>query len=133
MNEKIFRKNDIRGIFPQELNLETIIKIIQILEKYFFKKGKILIAHDVRAGSLYLYKKIIALLKKNKKIKVIKGELMSTPMFYYLIDKLKTNGGIMITASHNPKNYNGLKIINKKNEMIAGKTILKLIKKNESK
>lgn len=134
MNKKIFKKNDIRGNFPKDFSFKTLNQLATIFATYLFQKGKILIAHDARLSSPYLYKTIIKLLlKKNKNLKIIKGKLMSTPMFYYLNKKLKTNGGIMITASHNPKNYNGFKIINKKNQMIGGEEILKLIKNNANK
>ena len=53
--------------------------------------------------------------------------MATTPMFYFLVNKLNAAGGIMITASHNPKEYNGLKVVGKNAEMVGGEEILKLM------
>ena len=60
-------------------------------------------------------------------MRIIDGGLMTTPMFYFLVNHFNADGGIMITASHNPKEYNGLKIINKNAVPISGKEIQKWI------
>jgi phosphomannomutase len=57
--------------------------------------------------------------------------LSTTPMFYFLVKKMNAIGGLMITASHNPKNYNGLKIVDKNALPISGIQILKLMKSTQ--
>ena len=63
----------------------------------------------------------------NSKFIIHEAGIMTTPMLYFLVNKLKADGGIMVTASHNPKEYNGLKIVGKKASMISGKEIEKLL------
>jgi len=50
-------------------------------------------------------------------------------MLYFLVNKLKADFGIMLTASHNPKEYNGLKIVGKNAIPISGKEILRIMNK----
>ena len=52
---------------------------------------------------------------------------MTTPMLYFLVGRRGADAGIMITASHNPKEYNGLKIVKKEAEPFSGKDIYALI------
>jgi len=49
--------------------------------------------------------------------------LITVPMLYFLVNDLKAAGGLMITASHNPKQYNGLKVVGKKVAPLGGKEI----------
>lgn len=128
INPGIFKANDIRGEYPSEINEKIISEIVEKLTK-FFDSGKIVVAHDARLSSPSSYKAVIGQLEaKNSKLKAAKVGLATTPMFYFLVKKLKANGGIMITASHNPKNYNGLKIVDKNALPISGLEIKKLFK-----
>ncbi len=132
MEEKIFKAYDIRGIYPKEINEKIFQKIAKLLAQ-FFQKGKIVVGHDPRLSSSKLYQALIFGLKNNPKIKIIPLGLTSTPMFYFLVNTLKAKGGFMVTASHNPKNWNGLKIVKEKGETLSGKEVLKIIKKYEKK
>jgi phosphomannomutase len=127
MDKSIFKAYDIRGQYPQEINEKTVAEIAPVFIK-FFKKGKIIVGRDVRLSSPKLYKTLIAKLQ-DYKIKAISIGLTTTPMFYFLVSKLKAAGGIMVTASHNPKEYNGLKVVGKKAKMISGYEISKSIRK----
>jgi len=128
MNKNIFKAYDIRGRYPQEINEKTMAEIAPLLAK-IFKNKKIIIGHDARLSSPLLYQAIIKELKKYKIKKIISIGLATTPMIYFLVNNLKTDGGIIITASHNPKEYNGLKVVGKKAKMISGYEISKLIRK----
>jgi len=127
MDKNIFRAYDIRGRYPQEINAANIFLISQALAR-FFKTGSIIIGHDVRIGSRELYRAVFRGLKTNPKLKIIPLGLATTPMFYFLVNYFKSRGGIMITPSHNPKEYNGLKIVGPKAQMISGKQIWRLLK-----
>lgn len=129
-NIGIFKAYDVRGRYPQELNEGAAVKISRAAAKRL--GGKIVIAHDVRLSSPALYKEVLKSLKtKNYKLKAISGGMMTTPMFYFLVNKLKASGGIMITASHNPPEYNGMKIVGKSAMPISGKEILRIMNLDE--
>ncbi len=109
----LFRANDIRGIYPLEINKEIAKKISFTLAN-FLKPRKVLICYDARRSSKDLFKAISqGVLLKNKNIKIFSCGLSSTPFFYWQVQQLKADLGIMVTASHNPPKYNGLKIVKK--------------------
>lgn len=123
MTPSIFKAYDIRGRYPEEINEEAVAEIAKALAKYF-QKGKIIVGHDARLSSPSLYKTLLKSLKISKvKFKIIPAGMITTPMLYFLVVKLKAAGGIMITASHNPKEYNGLKIVGPDAGMVSGKEI----------
>ena len=133
INPKIFKANDIRGKYPQEINETVIAEISRCFVRYFKLKTQnsklktIVVAHDARSSSPKLYQAVLdQLTTYNLKLKTISVGLATTPMFYFLVKKLKASAGIMITASHNPKNYNGLKIVDENALPISGFAIKKL-------
>ena len=102
----IFRAYDIRGIYPKELNE----KIVEKLGKAFgtFNPGKIVIGMDARLSSPALKKNFMKGLISTG-CEAIDIGMVTTPISMFAIKHLKADGGVMITASHNPKEYNGLK------------------------
>lgn len=135
MKSSIFGAYDIRGKYPNEINEKVVGEIIPAIFKVLKVKksgAKIVVGHDVRLSSPSLYKAVIRTLKslqtKNYKLQTITAGMITTPMLYFLVNKLKAAGGIMITASHNPKNYNGLKVVGHKATPISGKEIYGLYK-----
>ncbi|MDP3999663.1 MAG: hypothetical protein Q8P76_03680 [bacterium] len=125
MNEKIFKAYDIRGQYPREINERVVSAIAIKLPKLLGKR--IVVAHDARLSSPALYKAVLKGLQHSNVLKNVR--MTTTPMFYFLVNKLKASGGIMVTASHNPKNFNGLKVVGKNAKPISGKEILLLFKK----
>lgn len=127
----IFGAYDIRGRYPGDINESILAEIIPAVVKILKKKGmtKIIVGHDARLSSPSLYKAVIRTLKslqtKNYKLQTITSGMITTPMLYFLVNKLKAAGGIMVTASHNPKEYNGLKVVCRNATPISGKEILK--------
>jgi phosphomannomutase len=127
MIPSIFKAYDIRGRYPEEINEAAVTEIVKVLAKYF-RKGKIVVGHDARLSSPSLYKAVLQSLKiENLKLKIEAVGLVTTPMLYFLVTKLKATGGIMITASHNPKEYNGLKVVGPNVSMISGKEVWELM------
>jgi len=116
----IFKAYDIRGIFPDELNKDMSYKI-GIAVSYVFRPKKVLVARDMRLSSPVLAKALIKGLIENGTDVVYAG-LCSTPMFYFIMAKNHYDLGIMITASHNPKEYNGMKFMKKGNIAINYET-----------
>lgn len=130
MKPSIFGAYDIRGKYPIDINKESVEEIIpSILKALKPEKGilKIVVGCDARLSSPGLYKAVLKTLKSlptaNYKLKSIAVGMITTPMLYFLVNKLEASGGIMITASHNPKNYNGLKVVGLKAIPISGKEI----------
>jgi phosphomannomutase len=124
----IFKAYDIRGIYPTEIN-ESVVREIGAGLVKMFGSGTVIIGHDSRLSSPALYRAILREFKENKKkIKIIAAGLITTPTLYFLVNKLKARGGVMVTASHNPKEYNGLKVVGEKAKMISGKEIYELLR-----
>ncbi|MFA6272875.1 MAG: hypothetical protein WC673_00045 [Candidatus Paceibacterota bacterium] len=112
---EIFRANDIRGLYPSEINKTIAFKIGEALAN-IFPDGIVVIAHDARNGAKVLTEALAEGFqrgwKEQKKVHDIKIiGLATTPMFYFFVNRFKASGGVMITASHNPPEYNGFKIV----------------------
>jgi phosphomannomutase len=135
MNQNIFKAYDIRGKYPVEINEEIAGEIISSFIskiKNQISKIKIIVGRDARLSSPMLYRAAIKSIKHGAlDIKIIEAGLMTTPMLYFLVNHFKTDLGIMITASHNPKEYNGLKIVGKNAIPISGEEIYKVVMKDE--
>lgn len=130
LNKSIFKAYDVRGLYPKDVNKESIGLIASALGG-MWKGGTVIVAHDGRHGSPLLAKTVAAKLNdQKKKFEVIFVGLATTPMFYFLVNRLKASGGAMITASHNPKEYNGVKAVNPGAQMISGTELLACIEKN---
>lgn len=104
---KLFGTNGIRGIFSEDLNLEFISDIVSSIATYF-KKGPVLVGYDGRDSSPLIAKVVCSTLNYCGLDCNLAG-LVPTPALEYATKTLGYSGGIMITASHNPPQYNGLK------------------------
>lgn len=104
---KLFGTNGIRGVFSDDFNLEFIHDITLSIATYF-KDGPILIGYDGRDSSIVIAKTICSTLNFVG-IDCNLAGLVPTPCLEYATKKLGYKGGIMITASHNPPQYNGIK------------------------
>ena len=123
VNQAIFKAYDIRGVYPSELDEETARTIGRTLRKFVFKSNSIIVGRDVRNSSPTLYSAVL----EGLGAPIQEIGIVTTPMFYILVKELGASGGIMVTASHNPAEYNGFKVVNERVEMIGGEEILKLI------
>lgn len=114
--EGIFKSYDIRGIYPEQINEENAVPITHAIFKFFQNQFpdketvSVVVGRDMRASSPALFKAVTETLV-NLGAEVIDPGLVSTPTFYYTVFSKGYDCGIQITASHNPKNYNGLKIV----------------------
>lgn len=111
MNPQIFREYDIRAIVDQELTLEEVVLLGRAMGTYLGRQGKkqITIGRDGRLSSDAFRDRLLEGLLSTG-CNVIDIGVCPTPLLYFSIRQLKTDGGIMITASHNPPEYNGFKI-----------------------
>ncbi len=127
----LFKPNDLRGEYPKEINKDIAKKIGFVLPKFLAKKDKkitVLICYDSRPSSKIILKGLAEGLLLNKNLKITTCGLASTPYFYWQAKKQKADLGIMITASHNPPKYNGLKIVKKQAVPFVGKDFKQLEK-----
>ncbi|PJE57784.1 MAG: phosphomannomutase/phosphoglucomutase [Candidatus Portnoybacteria bacterium CG10_big_fil_rev_8_21_14_0_10_38_18] len=125
--DKIFKAYDIRGIYPGEIN-EDIAYKIGCATAEFLKAKEIVVGRDNRLSSEDLFKVLCEGIR-DQGVDVIDINLTTTPMFYFAVAKWSLRGGIMITASHNPKEYNGFKIVRDKAMPVAEDSGLEKIKK----
>jgi len=111
VNPQIFRQYDIRGIVDKDLTDESMYLIGKGYGTYIKRKGlkSAVIGGDARLSTPRFKEKFIEGILETG-IDVIDVGIMATPTLYFAIWKLKTDGGIMITASHNPAEYNGIKM-----------------------
>ncbi len=116
----IFKAYDIRGIYPEQLNAEMAERIGRAFVVHTGAK-KVVIGRDMRPHSVPLFE---ALAKgvMAQGADVIDIGLCSTPMSYHANGKLGADGSIMITASHNPAEWNGFKLCRKGAVPISGAT-----------
>lgn len=114
--EEIFKSYDIRGIYPTQINEENAVPITKAIYKLFQEKlGKattlrIALGYDMRLSTPKLFDAISKTLIYLG-AEVIDLGLVSTPTLYFAVFNYKYDGGIQITASHNPKEYNGVKMV----------------------
>ncbi len=110
LNKEIFREYDIRGIYGTDIDEEVSYYIGRAYATKLLSLGKdkMIVGHDNRSSSEIIEKNLIRGLTDSG-VSAVKLGLVTTPMYYYAWDKLNIKCGIMITASHNPKEYNGFK------------------------
>jgi len=111
MMAHIFREYDIRGIFPQELNQKTTRQLGLAIGTYFQDNGlrQLSMGHDCRLSSPELSKWLMEGLLDSG-VSVVDVGMVPTPLLYFSLHQLDVDGGIQITGSHNPPEFNGFKI-----------------------
>jgi len=125
--DKIFKAYDIRGLYPGEINEEIAYKIGRATAK-FLKTKEVVVGRDNRLSSEDLFKVLCEGIR-DEGVKVIDIGLATTPMFCWAVAGCELKAGVMITASHNPKEYNGFKIVRDKAIPVAEGSGLEKIKK----
>jgi phosphomannomutase len=104
----IFKAYDIRGLVPSELNSEAAYRIGRATAR-FLGARRVAIGRDARTHSPELGEALVRGVREEG-ASVLDIGLAATPMLYFATDALGADGGIMLTASHNPAQYNGMKI-----------------------
>ncbi len=133
MNPRIFREYDIRGIVNQDLTDEIVRFLGQGFATYLSQEGKskVVVGRDGRLSSFRFRQQLVQGMIAGG-LEVIDLGVCPTPVFYFALFHLEREGGIMITGSHNPPEYNGFKVNVGKNT-IYGAEIQKLRKLVEEK
>lgn len=120
MKKEIFKAYDVRGIYPEEINELDAYKVAQAYCE-FVKPTEVVIGADVRLSSPVLKRAAIKGVT-DLGIKVIDVGDISTDMLYFSVANYGYAGGFSLTASHNPKEYNGFKFVREESKPISGDT-----------
>lgn len=115
---KIFKAYDIRGVYPNEINEGAVYNIARAVAVHF-KTKRVVIGKDIRSSSDSLEEKLVEGFIDSG-VDVIKIGMATTPMVYRASSQFDVDAAIIITASHNPAQYNGMKIC-LKNAVPVGK------------
>jgi len=112
LSTSIFRAYDIRGIVGETLNAEIVKEIGRAIGSEAFERGeqRVIVARDGRLSGPSLIKALKDGLIESGRDVIDIGEL-PTPLLYFATNYLDANSGVVLTGSHNPKDYNGLKIV----------------------
>ena len=127
LNKEIFREYDIRGIYGKDINEEVSYHIGRAFATKLLSYGKdtMIVGYDNRISSKVVEENLVKGLTDSG-VNVVRLGLVTTPMYYYAWDKLNIKCGIMVTASHNPKEYNGFKMSYNGIHNCFGKDVLDL-------
>ncbi|MDC0061786.1 phosphomannomutase/phosphoglucomutase [Pseudomonadota bacterium] len=127
IDESIFREYDIRGIVPSQVNEASIKSIARAIAKKCNEENinELALGRDGRLSGEEILKLLSSQLQ-TKGINVVNIGIVTSPLLYYAAKQLPSKSGIMITGSHNPKNYNGFKIVIN-DSPISGLEILDLL------
>ncbi|MEM3085480.1 MAG: phosphoglucosamine mutase [Nitrososphaerales archaeon] len=106
---RLFGTNGIRGVFGEDLTLDLALDVSYSLATFFHDKP-VLTGYDGRHSSTAISKVVRAGMNALG-IDVANAALVPTPCLQFCVKKLDYSGGVMITASHNPPEYNGIKVI----------------------
>lgn len=109
--EKIFREYDIRGLVDRDLNPEGVSRLGLAIASTFSSRGiaRAVVGRDVRPSSDSYFDALTEGLMQGG-IDVVDIGVVPTPVFYFAVRKWDLEGGVMITASHNPSEFNGFKV-----------------------
>ncbi len=105
----IFKAYDIRGVYPGEIDEQMAAKIAKAFVQ-FTKPKRIVIGRDMRSHSPPLFEAAVKAVT-DLGVDVIDVGMVTTPMFYFSVIHLKADAGFSITASHNPPQFNGFKLV----------------------
>lgn len=126
IDTSIFKSYDVRGIYPTTFNEEIAAKITKAYIKLFSPK-KVVLGRDVRESGESLFNSILtAFLEAG--VDVLDIGTVSTDEFYFAVGSNDVDGGITVSASHNPREYNGMNFCKRGAEPISGETGLSEMK-----
>lgn len=120
LNPSIFKSYDVRGIYPTEFNEEIASQITQTFIKIFGVK-KVVLGRDVRESGEKLFNVIRDTFLK-KGVDIIDIGIVSTDMFYFAVGSNDVDGGITVSASHNPREWNGMNFCKRNAEPISSQS-----------
>lgn len=126
LNTKAFKAYDIRGMVPEEVNPELAYRIGRVFVALFGAET-VVVGHDIRLTGPELVDALSDGLRDGGANVIDIGQC-GTEMIYFATAQLKTDGGIMVTASHNPAGYNGMKLVRRDARPVSSTTGLEEIR-----
>jgi phosphomannomutase len=129
IDPSIFKAYDIRGVYPAQLAEDQVYALARayatvLLDENPGRHLTVAVGSDMRTSSPSLKARVIAGLTESG-IDVADVGLASTPTFYFAVAHSGFDGGLQVSASHNPKEYNGLKLVRRGGAPISGETGIK--------
>ncbi len=118
INQGIFKAYDVRGLYPQEIDEDTARLIGRGFVAYL-KAGRIAVSRDMRLSSPSVAAAFIDG-ARTQGADVVDYGMMGTDMLYFAVARDGHDGGVQITASHNPKEYNGIKMVRREAFPLSG-------------
>ncbi len=118
INPSIFKAYDVRGLYPQEVNEDAARQIGRGFVAYLQAK-RIAVSRDMRLSSPSMAAAFIEGARAQG-ADVVDYGMMGTDMLYFAVARDGHDGGVQITASHNPKEYNGIKMVRKEAFPLSG-------------
>ncbi len=109
LDPKTFKAYDVRGIYPEEIDDEGAYAVGRAFAQQF-EPQRIAVGRDMRLSSPAVAEAVVRG-ATDEGVEVLELGLVGTEMVYFAVGELELDGGIMVTASHNPKEYTGMKIV----------------------
>ena len=110
MRNRLFGTDGVRGIVNETLTPDFILRLALAIGEYFPPGSRILVGNDARAGNEYIVKVVTGALIASG-LKVYYAGALPTPALQFNVKERGFDGGVMVTASHNPPQYSGVKVI----------------------
>jgi phosphomannomutase/phosphoglucomutase len=107
---RLFGTDGVRGVVNIELTPEMVLRLAMAVGTYFGPGSRVMVGSDSRAGRSFLGRVVIGGLLSTG-VKVFDAGLTPTPALQYYVKTMGFDGGVMLTASHNPPEYNGVKVV----------------------
>ena len=112
IDQSIFREYDIRGTVPEQLNDDSIELIANAIAAKCHSESidELALGRDGRLSGAHIMSTLASFLIE-RGINIVNIGLVTSPLLYFAAKKIASKSGVMITGSHNPKNYNGFKVV----------------------
>lgn len=128
-SEKIFKSYDIRGVYPSEIN-ESAAEAIGLAIANLAKGGRVAVGRDMRLSSPQLHEALIKGLVAGG-AEVDDLEMVPIDAVYFAVGTYDYAAGVMVTASHNPSEYNGFKVVGRGVSWLRGSDLKELVDKRQ--
>jgi phosphomannomutase len=109
LDPSVFKAYDVRGVHPTELDEDGAYRVGRAYATHFEPRG-VAVGHDMRLSAPAMYEAVVNGVA-DAGSDVVELGLVGTEMLYHAVSELGLDGGICVTASHNPKEYTGMKIV----------------------